>query len=98
MRRFSTNNISRWQFSVNVRDEVASSKKGQVFASFLSLDCEEADTVESTKVKLTHKLKSKEYLGFWYLSRFLRLLGARALTYFTKKESGNSFYGLFPLI
>jgi hypothetical protein len=98
MKRFSKNNISRWQISVNMRGETKKPKRGNVLASFFSIDCEEHDTVESTKLKLQTKLKGKEYLGFWYLSCIVRNLGSRLLTRLTKNElekKESSWFGLF---
>ncbi len=97
MKRFSTNKVTRWQFSINVRGEVAEADQA-LMASYLSLDCDQEDTVADTKNKLKHKLKVKEYLGFWYLSKFLLNFGKKTLISLTKRDleqRKSSWFGLF---
>lgn len=80
----SNNSKTPWMVPVNVRGETSNKTKMQ--SSFIRVICSKDDNEGSLKSKISKSLKSKEYLGLYYLGSLSLMFSNRLIDNITKKE------------
>lgn len=80
MKELTNNSISRWMIPVRTFNKEGMS------ASYLGLNIDKDDTLKNTQDQLTHKLKSGEHWGYYYISMIGLFLGKWFIKTGTKKS------------